>query len=696
MAHSTKNEPIDESWFRRVEAIFHEIVDLPPDERSAAVLARTRDDPSIRERLQRMLQGSASSRGTTPLAEALLAQGAQAGALIGASLGHYRLVEFRGEGGFGEVYIAEQMAPLRRRVAVKVLHQDIATAIRRFELEVETLARMEHPAIARIFDAGTARLTLGETGDLDNGKTIALADRCFIAMEAIDGLPLMEYAEARELGATARIDLFARIIDGVMHAHQKGVIHRDLKPANVLIAELDGRAVPKIIDFGIAKAVDDASLMVARSAARDNAGTPRYMSPEQAMADRSRRVDSRSDVYSLGVMLSELLSEPQLDHAGYDDANRHTPAPSGQASRVAMHRASTPKWMRRDIDAIVAMATAERPDDRYASAAEFAADLRRLLDIRPVLAGNASASYRLRRWVRRQRLQAAMLVVVFVGAALAIGGIVRGASIAQEEAGRADRINDFLREVLTSVHPDRRGADVPFSTVLEDATALARDRFEGYPLAEADLREVLVEVNGNFGRIDAALREADRVEVIRSEVLGPDHPETLRAGLLVGRLHMQSGSKAALSALVERIGPQVRKSLGERSPAAAELEVLAARVLHLGGGTTDALTAVRATRAWVDAEGVSDRNIEALLTREEISYLRRLVIRNEPDPRTGQVDPMSVYALTRHLYELECARGGPHAFASRHAQVATAKAASAAGLLGESNRLAEELLSQSS
>jgi serine/threonine protein kinase len=306
-------------------------------------------------------------------------------------LTNYRIVRELGEGGFGVVYAAEQLRPVRRAVAVKVIKPGMDTrgVIAHFASERQALAVMDHPGIARVFDAGV-------TG----------AGRAFFAMELVAGMPLIEYCDGKKLGLRERIEIFIQICHALQHAHQKGIIHRDLKPGNVLVADPDGTPLPKVIDFGIAKAADGQRLgeQTIFTAFEPFIGTPAYMSPEQADFGGTD-IDTRSDIYSLGVMLYELLTGrppfENLSHAGLDETRRRIreeiPArpsalvaalPLDQQSSVAKNRGTDParviRGLRGDLDWVTMKALEKDRARRYASAAGFAADLRRCLDAEPV------------------------------------------------------------------------------------------------------------------------------------------------------------------------------------------------------------------------------------------------------------------------------------------------------------------------
>jgi serine/threonine protein kinase len=285
--------------FRRAENLFQEALSLPPERRREHVEAAAQDDADLAARVCRMLQYADRAAATEDFLQVdspEVARGSDAAQLIGETIGPYRITGLIGEGGFGSVFRAEQERPVRRSVALKVLKggMDSQQVIARFEAERQALALMEHPWIARVIDAG---------------QTDALhGSRPYFAMELVSGEPITAYCDRKMLNLNARLELFINVCQAVQHAHQKGMIHRDLKPSNILVTEVDGAATPKVIDFGIAKAIHqpltDAMLVTNRM---ELLGTPQYMSPEQADADE-RAIDTRTDVYSLGVVLYELLT----------------------------------------------------------------------------------------------------------------------------------------------------------------------------------------------------------------------------------------------------------------------------------------------------------------------------------------------------------------------------------------------------
>src|SRR5579872_2450 len=371
----------------------------------------------------------------------------------GTVIGRYKLLQQIGEGGFGVVYMAEQLEPVRRKVALKIikLGMDTKQVVARFESERQALALMDHPHIARVFDAGAT----------DSGRP-------YFVMELVKGISIVEYADKNSLALRERLGLFVTVCQAVQHAHQKGIIHRDIKPSNILVTLHDGKPVPKVIDFGIAKATGQRlTEKTVFTEFRQIVGTPQYMSPEQAEMS-GLDVDTRCDIYSLGVVLYELLTSTTpieaawLQTAGYVEMQRiireeDPPPPSlrvstlhEQLETVARRRRVEPRWLSRifrgDLDWIVMKALEKDRTRRYATAGELAADIERHLRHEPVEASPPSIGYKLRKFARRNRtgVTAGLVVVcaVLAGLALATAGFVR----ASREARRSREIARFLED----------------------------------------------------------------------------------------------------------------------------------------------------------------------------------------------------------------------------------------------------------
>ncbi|MBK8979471.1 MAG: SUMF1/EgtB/PvdO family nonheme iron enzyme [Planctomycetes bacterium] len=367
-------------------------------------------------------------------------------------VGPYRILEQLGAGGMGVVYVAEQRSPVRRRVALKVVKRGMATreVLARFALERRALAAMDHRCIAKVFDAG----------ETERGEP-------YFVMELVQGLPITTYCDKHRLTIPERLKLFQQVCAGVQHAHQRGVIHRDLKPGNVLVARDGDEHLPKILDFGLAKATNQDFLEATVYTEQDRIlGTPEYMAPEQAAGD-GEVVDLRADVYSLGVMLYELLtaelpfSTQELRRAGALEALRwirekDPPKPSTKllsqpdaATDCAQKRRSSlaalSRALKGDLDWIAMRAMAKEPERRYDSANALAVDLQRHLDHEPVLAGPPSPAYRLKKALRRYRVQvlgaAAVVLTAVLGAVVAVG-------YARDAEARTEEFNQLSAAVL--------------------------------------------------------------------------------------------------------------------------------------------------------------------------------------------------------------------------------------------------------
>ena len=392
----------DQERYRRAGAIFTEAIELETDDERAAFLrSACGDDDELRAAVRRLIDAEADAdrrereRG---LGVALLHQSLMSGKVVG----DYRIVRVLGQGGMGVVYLAEQDAPTRQ-VAIKLLRRGAASPelIRRFRHEADILGRLTHPGIAHVYDAGT----------YDDGDGV----RPYFAMEYIDGAPLTTYVMTHVPEVRDRLELFVRVCDAVHHAHRNGIIHRDLKPDNILVT---AEGQPKILDFGVARIIDrDHAVTTMRTSAGQLIGTLSYMSPEQIEGDVTA-LDTRTDVYALGIVLYELLSG-QLpygtEHASIPDLIRAIH--DGRRT----HLSSIDRRFRGDLETIVSRATALDPDRRYNSVAELAADTRRFISNEPITARPAGRAYRLRLFARRNRALVAGLTTAV--AALMIGAV---------------------------------------------------------------------------------------------------------------------------------------------------------------------------------------------------------------------------------------------------------------------------------
>ena len=473
-----------------------------------------------------------------------------------ASIGNYRIVRLLGEGGMGAVYEAEQDRP-RRRVALKVIKAAWASPemLRRFEQESRALGRLQHPGIAQIYEAGSADAGFGV--------------QPFFAMELIHGKPLVEYANEHKLNTRQRLELMIQVCDAVHHAHQRGIIHRDLKPGNILV---DETGQPRILDFGLARATDSDAQATRQTDMGQLLGTLAYMSPEQVLAD-PYALDTRSDVYALGVILYELLAGkmPYTLSRHLHEAVRTIqvtdPAPLSAVSRV----------YRGDIETIVAKALEKDKERRYASAAGLAGDIRRYLNDEPIIARPASTSYQLQKFARRNKALVAGVASVFVVLVLGIVASTweavharRAERKAQEQSAIAQAVNDFLQnDILGQASAYNQSGpgtkpdpDLKVRTALDRAAERITGKFVKQPEVEAAIRDTMGQTYQDLGLYPEARKQMERALDLERRVLGAENPKTLRTMSRLGALAVRQGNTTEAETLLSQALQVSRRVLG--------------------------------------------------------------------------------------------------------------------------------------
>jgi serine/threonine protein kinase len=533
-------------------------------------------DAALRQRVEELLEAHRDAGGFLGGNEKIEAtSGGPSDAAAGAVIGPYKLIEQIGEGGMGTVWMAQQTEPVKRLVAVKLIKagMDSRQVIARFEAERQALALMDHPNIARVLDAGA-------TG----------AGRPYFVMDLVRGVPITRYCDEHHLTPRQRLQLFIPVCQAVQHAHQKGIIHRDLKPTNVLVALYDGKPVPKVIDFGVAKAagqpLTEQTLVTGFGAI---VGTLEYMSPEQAELNQLD-IDTRSDIYSLGVLLYELLtgsppfSKKDLELAGMLELLRviREKEPSKPSTKLstaeglpalAANRGTEPaklaKLVRGELDWIVMKALEKDRSRRYETANGLAMDLQRYLADEHVHACPPSAAYRLRKLARRHKsalaTAAAIVALLIVGLAISTWQAVRAtraetaalsalnekerARAAEAEQRRIAEANekaakdkeaesravlDFLENrIIAAARPEGQegglGHDVTLRRAVVAALPFVETGFRDQPLIEARLRMTIGWSFITLGEWKLAVEQYEQAKAIRTRLLGPTHPETLRS-----------------------------------------------------------------------------------------------------------------------------------------------------------------------
>ncbi len=621
----------------RIESLFAAAVALPAEQRDAYLERECSGDPALRDRLLALLRahdraGHVIDRpvngdldqtaGYAPTSE-------QTGTVIA---GRYKLLEEIGEGGMGTVWVAEQTAPVRRKVALKLIKagMDSRSVLARFEAERQALALMDHPNIAKVLDGGLT----------DSGRP-------YFVMEYVKGVPITEYCDATRLSVDERLNLFIQVCSALQHAHQKGIIHRDLKPSNILVAPYDDKPVPKVIDFGLAKAMHQSLTEKTLYTAHETVlGTPLYMSPEQAQLN-NLDVDTRSDIYSLGVLLYELLTgttpleRQRFKEAAWDEIRRmireeEPPAPSTRLSStdtlpsLATFRHTEPaklkKLVRGELDWIVMKALEKDRTRRYETASGFARDINRYLDDEVVEARPPTPGYRIGKFVRRYKGQviAAGLVMLALLAGIAgtTGGLVREARAKTRLAASLERETKANADLSAANAKVKARYDLAMDAFKTFHTGVSEDfllKEEGFK----NLRNRLLESAQDFyGKLNTLLgKETDPAS---RRALAQSNFDLAELTRKVGRLEAALAAHQAVLAAREALAAQPGADTGLNTDVGRSMTGVAL-LLDVTGREDDALATYRSAESRLagPAESATDARAALAACRMRMAGLLR-------------------------------------------------------------------------
>ncbi len=551
----------------------------------------------------------------------------------------YKIIELIAEGGMGSVYRACRVSDMRMEVAIKLVKPGMASQqiMSRFNIERQALAIMKHENIAKVFDAGST----------SEGYP-------YFVMELVKGLPITKFCDDNKFTVHQRLELFEKVCSAVQHAHQKGIVHRDLKPSNILVGLYDDKAVPKVIDFGLAKALhqpitDD----ILHTKFGTFVGTWQYTAPEQAILN-NLDIDTRADIYSLGVILYELLTgnppieKSRITHAVMEEVLRiireeEPPKPSTkihsseQLPSIAAMRRCEPVQLEREIrgelDWIVMRALEKDRNRRFATANEFGSDIRRYLAGEAVLSGPVTWQYRLKKFVHKNR--GVVLAASLILAAISIGAIVStiGWVTAHREQVRADQnaeiaqaVNDFLREDLLSeadpsvqIKPDQKFvSNITVVKALDRAAARVSTRFKGKPLVEAAIQQTIGKTYLGLGEVQKSRIHLERAEQLYRENKGENSPERLGALHEVGRVLLHLSKFPQSLEVMKDVVARRERVLGKEHQDSLRSQYLVALILIYDNKATEAKRIFETTLA-AQRRTLSQNHLDTLFTQRELA-----------------------------------------------------------------------------
>jgi serine/threonine-protein kinase len=611
--------------WKKLEDIFHAALELEPSQRTAYLDAACAGDLSLRNEAEQLLSSAEQTWGflekRVQSAAEQVTRGTQP---IGERFGDYKIIELLGQGGMGQVYLASRADELyEQQVAIKVVQSGSRDLLLRFTVERQILANLVHPNVARLLDAG-----------------ITSSGSPYLVMEYIRGAPIDRHVESRQLSVPDRLHLFQEVCAAVEYAHRNLVIHRDIKPANILVT---GDGVPKLLDFGIAKLLEDNK--------RANAGltiegdrllTPEFASPEQV---RGETVTTATDVYALGVLLYVLLTGGPpfklADKTPFEAAHIICDQPPTRPSSLASTRGYTASTLRGDLDNIVLKALRKEPDRRYSSVQAFSDDVQRYLDGYPVQASSDAWSYRAKKFVSRHRTAAVISALM----AAAILSFAIGATILGNRARRArqisERESEFLASLLAASTPEAsRGKPVMVRDLL-DQGAKRIDELSSEPEVQAAMLDTIGSSYLSLGLYEQASPILHRAYELRKQVLGEDSLDVASTAMALGTLAESQGNYEEAESFYRKALSIREKRLGNNDPLVGQSLALVGESLYFESKNTEAEQTLRAALPLVAADsepGASVRNYLALVLEHKGQFDEAVRLLREATDSTLRIE----------------------------------------------------------
>jgi eukaryotic-like serine/threonine-protein kinase len=597
--------------------------------------------------------------------------------------GPYRHLTKIGEGGMGEVYLAEQESPVKRIVAIKVIRAGMASAscVARFEQERQAISMMNHPNIARLLDAGTAKVVW--PSESLNGMQLTECERPYFSMEFVCGNSLIQHCDQNRLNLTQRIELLIQVCLAVQHAHQKGIIHRDLKPSNILMDTSDGQNTPKVIDFGIAKAIGQLATFPVETRIGQLFGTLEYMSPEQFDAQKID-IDTRTDIYSLGVLLHQLVvgstpfSSEELQNSGLTELLRilnevEAEKPSTKLSKsadlvaIAANRQADPRRLLAqvsgDLDWIILKCIEKARERRYETAKSLASDLERFLANEPVQARPANMSYWLSKKLRKHYLAVAVslsvLLLILTTAIVSINQAIKasraeyraleGWAQADLQRKHAESVNDFLRDVFGNAKSDARGANVRLVDTLADASRTASLRFADNPIQEARVRSLLGDVYADLTMLSESTSESKRAKELLQSVLDDSDRRVLAAEVQYVHALVNEPNLREAEAMLDGLLPRVQQAFGKDDPIVFNAERLTLAGLKSQGKYTESIAGLSSLRQRAEQAGMEDFTLVPILNSLLTALRTQLRVgnRTEQMKRVTEIEEVAMELMQR-------------------------------------------------